>query len=172
MTKQIGIVGQDYGEIWGQKDNYLAWISQFGNPVLIYPTSAEEFLKVYHLDALVLPGGADVTPNRYTWFPHPWTGNSNPFLETFDMHILHSLIGRMPIFGICRGLQTLNVVLGGTLYQHLWTHPYSKFEKDIVHTVRTKGGEIVDVNSFHHQAIGKLGKGVEIEGVSPDGVVE
>ena len=172
MTKRIGIVGQEYDGIWGQRSNYLAWISQFGNPVVIFPTSFGKFDSIYSLDALVLPGGADVATNRYAWFTHPWTQNSNQFLEHFDTQILPNLIGRMPIFGICRGLQTLNVTLGGTLYQHSWSHPYSKSEKDTVHTVRTISGAIIPVNSFHHQGIGKLAKGLVIEANAPDGVVE
>lgn len=169
----IGIVGQESEGIWGVKANYMAWASQFGKPVVLFPTDWDNFQKVYSLDALILPGGADIASHRYAWFPHPWAGDSNPFLESFDHHILPNLIGKMPIFGICRGLQTLNVVLGGTLYQHLWTHPYSAYEQDIVHEITARGEKKkIPVNSFHHQAVNKLGKGVVIEATSKDGVIE
>lgn len=176
MTNRIGIVGQLSGEIWGIHEDYLAFVEHFGNPVVIYPTEVVDFHRTYWLDALVLPGGADVATNRYAWFPSIFAGHPNPFLEYFDTQILPSLIGTMPIFGICRGLQTLNVVLGGTLYQHLWTHPYSKSKQDAVHEIKIMGGEKIGwgmlVNSFHHQAIKKLGECLKIEAESTDGIVE
>lgn len=172
MATRIGIVGQLSGEIWGVHEDYMAFVEEQGNPVVIYPTDVVDFHRTYWLDALVLPGGADVAANRYAWFPSIFAGHPNPFLEYFDTKVLPGLIGTMPIFGICRGLQTLNVALGGTLYQHLWTHPYSKSKQDAVHEIKLKGGEKMSVNSFHHQAISRPAKGLEIEAVSPDGVVE
>lgn len=167
----IGIVGQMSGEIYGVHEDYMSFVETHGNPVVIFPTDFQDFKKAYKLDALLLPGGADVASNRYAWFPSVMSGHPNPYLEYFDTKILPLLIGVMPIFGICRGLQTLNVALGGGMYQHLWTHPYSKSKQDAVHDVTLKGGKKMKVNSFHHQAI-KPVKGLEIEASSPDGVVE
>lgn len=173
MTNRIGIVGQLSDEIWGVRENYMAFVEKQGNPVVIFPTANVDFHRTYQLDALVLPGGADIAPNRYAWLPSIFAGHPNPFLEYFDTEILPSLIGRIPIFGICRGLQTINVALGGTLFQHLWTHPKSKHYQDKVHEVRPiDEGEKFGVNSYHHQAIKTLGDSLVIEATAPDGVIE
>ena len=173
MSNRIGIVAQNHGDVFGVHEDYMAFVEEHGTPVPIFPAGElQAFLATYKLDALLLPGGADVASNRYSWFPHIYSGNPNAYLEHFDTQILPGLIGRMPIFGICRGLQTLNVVLGGTLRQHLWSHPYSKNKTDAVHEIKTRTTENFKVNSFHHQAIGKLGRNLQIEATSLDGVVE
>ncbi len=169
----IGIVGQEHWGTWGVKTNYMAWAEQFGIPVVLYPSNWENFKWIYSIDALILPGGADVSSKRYTWLPHPFAGGPNPFLESFDMQVLPHFVGEIPIFGICRGLQTLNVHLGGSLFQHLWRHPYSKSDDDVVHEIKVKGQDgKLSVNSFQHQAIKKLGDDVVIEAVADDGVIE
>lgn len=172
---RIGIVAQNQADdTFGVQKNYLEFIYQLGYPIVLLPSSWKDFEEYYgKLDALVLPGGMDVNPDRYSKAPSFFTGASNPYLEFFDSNILPKLIGKLPIFGICRGLQTLNVIRGGTLVQHLFTHPVSENATHKVHKVHSPDNKFkMDVNSFHHQAIGKLGDGFKVELKSNDGFIE
>lgn len=167
----IGIPGYEVDGMFGVHSSYLEFATNFGQPVILTPAN---YGTVFDLDGVILPGGADVDPDRYG-VPGFHTGRSNPHLEYFDRHILQNLLGHVPVFGICRGLQTLNVVMGGDLVQHLKLHPKSSYEQDLCHkfifTIDGKQREM-KVNSFHHQAIGKLADDLEIGGVSDDGVIE
>lgn len=173
MTKRIGIVGQYTGDIFGVNENYIEFATLFGQPIVISPVQKDLWFKTYGLDGLILPGGADVAYWRYSKMWNFWQGRPNWHLETFDLDILPQLIGRIPIFGICRGLQTLNVHFGGTLHRHLFRHPYSKHNKDTVHNVRERfSGKVFGVNSFHHQCIKDLGKDLTAEVITSDGIIE
>lgn len=176
---RVGIPAQDQpNETFGVNVSYLTLIEEVGGtPVIIYPIDWERFLDTYAIDGLLLPGGADVSPRNYNHLPSPWTQKSSPFLEHFDFEILPGLISTdFPIFGICRGLQTLNVQFGGSLWQHLWNHPYSKSKDDLVHEVLLldwEGNEWKQkVNSFHHQCIWKLGNNLEVIAKAPDNTIE
>lgn len=176
MTTKIGIVAQGHDDKFGVNTNYLSWIYNFGFPIILLPASLEEFHDLYKLDALVIPGGADVDYKRYSKIPSLYNYQPNIFLEHFDTQILPSLIGKIPIFGICRGLQTLNVHFGGTL-KNLWDHPYSKYDSDETHEISASNGSNnskikMKVNSFHHQAISTLGAGLKTEAKANDGVIE
>lgn len=170
MTLKIGIVAQDQPDSkFGVNANYLQFIYQFGHPIIILPSNAQDFNSFYKLDALVLPGGADVNPQRYSDVPVLGTYNPNNYLEHFDVKILPSLLGKLPIFGICRGLQTLNVIFGGTL-RNLWWHPMSNYDSHDVHKIKIiyddKKTTEFKVNSFHHQAIHVLADNFLIEAKS------
>lgn len=161
MSYKIGIVAQEHGDSkFGVNKNYLQFIYNAGGiPLMIPPVTMEEFNDFFSkLDALVLPGGMDVNPKRYNGVVGLYTGNYNQYLEHFDTTVLPNILGKLPIFGICRGLQTLNVVFGGTLKQHIWGHPYSQYDEHDVHGVKEPFAKKnkFKVNSFHHQAIGKL----------------
>jgi putative glutamine amidotransferase len=180
MTLKIGIPAQDHDSKFGVNINYLEFIYGFGRPVIILPETLEDYKEIYKIDALVLPGGSDVDTNRYAKLPTFGTYNPNIYLEHFDRTILPALIGKMPIFGICRGLQTLNVLFGGTL-KNLVFHPYSTYDNQEVHSVwdarseekPNKNNFYMKVNSFHHQAIGNLAKELNAELVDKyDNVVE
>lgn len=181
---KIGIPAQDQpDDKFGVNRNYLEFISEFGHPIIILPCKKEEFFDNYKIDVLLLPGGADVNTQRYTNIPMFGTYNPNIYLEHFDKEILPILIGNIPIFGICRGLQTLNVTFGGTLKNLIW-HPVSNYETDKIHDVflykngirpvwDNKKVNKFGVNSFHHQAIDKLANNFEIEAESEyGGVIE
>lgn len=179
MTKRIGIVAQEQdGNVFGVNNDYLSLIAEFGTPVILSPMDKELFFQTYKLDGLVLPGGSDVDPKRYNAWTHFKAYRPNSFLEWFDTQILPELISEdFPIFGICRGLQTLNVYFGGSLYQHLWRHPYSSHGKDFVHKTSVKFTEdgktyVMKTNSFHHQAIKNLGKGLVVLGEAEDKTIE
>jgi len=180
---KIGIPAQNHDDKFGVNTNYLEFIYQFGTPVVILPCDANEFHQIYSIDALVLPGGADVDSKRYAKMPKLGNYNPNIFLEHFDKEILPLLAGNVPVFGICRGLQTLNVYFGGTLNNLVW-HPVSSHETHEVHKVilyrdgirpkkEEKKDNMMGVNSFHHQAISDLAENFTIEAESEiGGVIE
>jgi len=162
---KIGIPGYEVEGMFGVHSSYMDFASIVGTPVVLspgyLPSSIEGFL---------LPGGSDVLPDRYKEHPGFFTGRASPHLEHFDKHFLPSILGKLPVFGICRGLQTINVALGGTLRQHLFRHSYSSFDDDLVHGVRANGSikESFKVNSFHHQGVLSLGDGIKVEMYSSD----
>lgn len=158
---RIGIVGDvDSNDRFGVNANYVEFAAIAGSPTILSPD-----FDPASVDGIILPGGPDVLSSRYG-IPGFWTGNPSQFLEYFDRKYLPDLLGKMPIFGICRGLQTINVTLGGTLHQHLWFHPQSVSDTDQAHSVVLKEGQKMKVNSFHHQAINKLGSGIAVEATS------
>lgn len=151
---KIGIPGYMSGDHFGVDVQYMDFISEFGTPIVLSPGDFPSYI-----EGVLLPGGADISTIRNGGTPSFHTGSSNPFLEMFDTAILPKIYSKMPIFGICRGLQTVNVMLGGSLYQHLPYHPYSLTDEDLVHDVVYMGRK-VKVNSFHHQGINVLASGL------------
>lgn len=176
MKKQIGIVGWKTGEnSFGVTVPYFEYFSQFGEVSILSPGQYKD------LDLLILPGGLDVDPARYNNIPSLNSSNSNILLEFFDKNILPKYIeNKTKIFGICRGLQTLNVYFGGTINQDIPYHPYSNPRDERIHEVVSTfkfsefdkrffyGKTKIKVNSLHHQAILNLGVDLESILVSKD----
>jgi putative glutamine amidotransferase len=142
-------------------------------------------------DALLLTGGADVDPDFYGAKPGPKMGRTERERDELEIRLLKTALERgQPVFGICRGLQVINVGLGGTLYQDVPSEYLSDVEHNtkpragnprLAHTVQVAGGTRLAsiagagelaVNSFHHQAVKGLAAGVRATAVSPDGLVE
>ena len=136
---------------------------------------------------LVLTGGGDVDPALYGQSPHPRTYNVSRRRDLFEFNLLeHALERDMPVLAICRGMQLLNVHLGGTLEQHLLDHagrlehdrdrPRAEAAHDVLMTPGTLVadwlGTRVPVNSHHHQCVDELADGLEEVGRSEDGVLE
>ncbi len=162
-----------------------------GAPVVLPPgdESAAEAV-VGSLDGLLLSGGSDLDPGYYGEEPVPELGITIPERDAFEMALVGmALLCGMPIFGICRGMQVLNVALGGTLYQDLpsqWDRDLLKHRQDTpkwqpTHEVTVEHGsymaevmerESVKVNSYHHQGIKDLADGLVATGYSTDGLVE
>ncbi|MBA2794218.1 MAG: gamma-glutamyl-gamma-aminobutyrate hydrolase family protein [Thermoleophilaceae bacterium] len=141
-----------------------------------------------HLDAIVLAGGSDVDPTSYGARPHPETKGTWPERDRFELGVVHRALEReIPVLGICRGMQMLNVAAGGTIAQHL---PDVLGHSDHRHTPGTygdhsvrlepgslaeeaAGAERLAVKSHHHQGADELGEGVVATGWSEtDGVIE
>jgi putative glutamine amidotransferase len=155
------------------------------------------------LDAIVLAPGRDIEPERYGQDPHALLEDTEPQRDEFELALVGAALDRgLPVLGMCRGMQVLNVALGGTLVQDLslvaaehpsdpgWTQwkrieiasledapppPHPRHEIAIdpnSQLARALGTTTVEVNSFHHQAIDRLGDGLAVVAKSPDGVPE
>jgi len=156
-----------------------------GEPVLL-PTGSASDAVVRRLDGLVLTGGADVDPARYGQQPGPHTGMTRPDRDDTESVLLRAALdGGVPVLAVCRGLQLLNVVLGGDLVQHLpdlpgvGTHdPGTGSFAD--HEVATVPGTVVaallggrvGAHCHHHQAVGRLAPSLVVAATAEDGTVE
>jgi len=143
------------------------------------------------LDGICLSGGPDLDPKGYGAEPHPQLGPTEPDLDRFELAVARRADAReMPLLSICRGTQGINVVRGGSLHQHL-----PELSTEILHRQRAPGDQtshqvsiepgsglaaalgaeeidLIDVNSFHHQAIDRLGDGLRVSARAPDGTIE
>lgn len=202
MPVRIGITG-GLGAVPGlepddkpTRDFWLAIRQAGGEPWVLPsldPAGAAEHLA--GLDGVLFTGGADIDPVHYGELPHPKLGSLDPARDAFELALfrLAWACPRLPIFGVCRGMQLMNVALGGTLYQDLPSQHPSKINhadrhrKDQhVHTVRfvptTSIGQVLGdlddtaslagVNSLHHQAVKDLAPGLAAVAWAPDGVIE
>jgi putative glutamine amidotransferase len=200
MSTLIGICAAVERARWSHWDNevaltprsYVAAIQAAGGLPLILPPDDEAAEApdplLDRIDGLILAGGTDVDPASYGAKPHPETGATRPDRDRFELALAHRAMERgIPVLGICRGGQMLNVACGGTLIQHLpdvvgGKHhlespgTFSEHEVDLEPgslAARAAGAERTTVKSHHHQAIDELGEGLKPTGRSlPDGIVE
>ena len=138
---------------------------------------------------LVLTGGEDVDPSRYGASPHRCLGDLHAARDEFEIALIAAARARkLPTLAICRGIQVVNVALGGTLVQDIPTewpnaldHDSSATRDRRVHPVSVHasstlyaalGGESVHVNSFHHQAVASVAPGLAAVAHAADGVIE
>jgi putative glutamine amidotransferase len=166
---------------------YSQAVQRAGGLALILPPddavaeAPDELLDL--LDALILAGGSDIDPGSYGAKPHPETKNTWSERDRFEIALGTRALERdMPVLGICRGMEMMNVIQGGTLNQHLGLelhrHTPGVFTDHRVELVpgslaaRVVGSETTEVKSAHHQGVEELGEGVTISGHADDGVVE
>ncbi|MBO3744468.1 gamma-glutamyl-gamma-aminobutyrate hydrolase family protein [Streptosporangiaceae bacterium NEAU-GS5] len=164
---------------------YVDLVARAGGQPVILPPAGEPEEVVGRLDGLVIAGGGDIDPARYGAAPHPATGFIRKFRDESEFALTQAALDAgLPILGICRGMEVLNVVLGGTLHQHL---PDLIGHTDHAPAPATYGrvavrlgpeladlygvSEIVPAH-YHHQAIDRLGAGLTVAATAPDGTVE
>jgi putative glutamine amidotransferase len=162
-----------------------------GVPVVIPPVPVEAVSSLLgRLDAVVLSGGPDIHPAAYGEDPHPELGPTWRELDIAELAIAGAAVERdLPLLGISRGAQALNIARGGTLFQHLpeqfgrrLHHLQPAGGKTASHAVRVKEGSCLfdalggsaelEVSSYHHQSASGLGRAVRAVAWAPDGVVE
>jgi putative glutamine amidotransferase len=159
-------------------------------PVVMPPLApADVPALVARLDGLVLSGGPDLAPAAYDAQPHAELGATEPDLDAFEYAVAREALRvEIPILGICRGAQALNVARGGTLHQHLpevvgdvIAHRQAEDGRLPTHLVDVLPGSRLagvlgttqlSVNSFHHQAVDRLGSGLSVCARAPDGTIE
>jgi putative glutamine amidotransferase len=154
-----------------------------GVPVVLPPLEAGAMATLLdRLDGVCLSGGPDLDPAAYGARAHVQLGPTEPSLDRFELELARAADDRgLQLLGVCRGAQTLNVARGGTLYQHVDGHRQSKVASQPTHAVRLAQRSraartlrvcATEVNSFHHQAVDKLGSGLRASGWAADGTIE
>ena len=162
-----------------------------GIPVILPPlgqASVDPLLA--NLSGICMAGGPDIDPRTYGAPEHPELGPTEPDLDRFEMAVTWAARSRcIPILAICRGAQMLNVALGGSLHMHLPDDAGERVQHrragsegpDARHDIRIErdsilgevlGAETLTVNSYHHQAVRKLGRGLRAVAHAEDGVIE
>ncbi|GLZ42911.1 gamma-glutamyl-gamma-aminobutyrate hydrolase family protein [Actinokineospora sp. NBRC 105648] len=157
-----------------------------GNPVLLAPIGDWRAGTIDWLDGLVLSGGPDIDPRHYGAAPHPTTGTPQPARDAAEFALLDAAIAiGLPVLAVCRGMQLLNVALGGTLHQHT---PEVVGSTDHQPQVATFGkthltvdprsalgavlGASVPALCHHHQSLDKVADGLRVVATAADGTVE
>jgi putative glutamine amidotransferase len=170
---------------------YVRAIESAGGIAVVMPpmSPADVPALVARLDGLLLSGGPDLAPDAYAAQPHAELGATEPELDAFEYAVvLEAMRNGLPILGICRGAQALNVACGGTLHQHLpdvvgdaIVHRQREDGRKPTHPVEVVPGSQLahvlgttrlPVNSFHHQAVDRLGDGLRVSSRAPDGTIE
>nr|WP_260745341.1 gamma-glutamyl-gamma-aminobutyrate hydrolase family protein [Mycobacterium sp. SMC-2] len=184
---QAGIFDMPAGYL--PADYFQGVVLAGGAAVLLPPQPAEPETVGSILDnlhALVITGGYDVDPAAYGQQPHPSSDSPRSARDAWEFALLRGALDRgLPVLGICRGAQVLNVALGGTLHQHLpdvLGHDGHRagngvFTRLPVRTVAGSRlaalvGESTTAPCYHHQAIDEIGEGLVVSARDPDGVIE
>jgi putative glutamine amidotransferase len=194
MRPLIGISTYREQARWGYWDvpavllpaDYSDAVADAGGEPVLLPTASLSAGVVARLDGLVLAGGADVDPARYGEEAGPHTTVVRPERDASETAVLQAALDRdLPLLAICRGMQLLNVVLGGSLLQHLPAVPGTEPHQlglglYAERKVRTAPGSALDaligpgdvVQCHHHQALDRIAAGLTPSAWAEDGVVE
>ncbi len=178
--------------VWDQQAallplSYVEAVQRAGGLVAMLPPDpllAEDPLQALELlDGLILAGGADIDPGAYGQAAHPETVGTAPERDVFEVALTRAAIEHeIPVLGICRGMQLINVARGGTLVQHLperfGHHEHRRVvgsfdgaEHDVILTegslaARAAGETVHATKSHHHQGVDRLGEGLLVSGIS------
>jgi putative glutamine amidotransferase len=201
MKPLIGIsCGTFHDRAWcppsyGHRQTYVdAVLRAGGAPLLIPPVTDEATLRVLYerLDGILLAGGGDIAPSNYGDQPHEKLGLVDAARDESELPIARWAVAEgKPLLGICRGVQVINVALGGTLYQDIPTqispslsHTLSYEREDwtyMAHEIRiapdsrfarVMGVQAMTINSLHHQSVRDLAPGLRAVAWAPDGIIE
>jgi putative glutamine amidotransferase len=199
MLPIIGITGRPQ-EVLAAGTNVRAYLTTHtysdsikrggGIPIVLVPVDATLMDHVLdRIDGLLITGGGDLNPERYGAERHEAVRGVDDERDEFELEVVRRAMDRrLPTMAICRGLQVVNVALGGTLVQDLPSHrgahghditgegayePHSEtlIEEDC-RIASIIGPGLHRINSIHHQAVEKLGTGLRVVGAAPDGTVE
>lgn len=182
-----------YPELYSPEAYCKAVHQNGGIPLLIplgLPTETYQEL-VMRLDGILFSGGGDILPEQYNGTSSYNLIHPDPDRDRVEFMLLKAAMSRqLPLLGICRGIQVINVALGGTLYTHLPEElgesvrhqlPSGEPRDTLLHPVRVERGTILhqitsqatlEVNSIHHQGIKDLAHGLRISATAPDGLIE
>jgi len=192
MTCSIGITcGWEEQKTWHKlHDEYVCAVKEAGGvPFLIPSLDSPELADIYYneLDGFIFSGGSDLDPHYFKEEPLKGQGEITPKRDIFEMALAKLVLkGSKPALGICRGIQLLNIAAGGDIYQDLegvtkYMHNQKAPRWYPIHSVHIKlessfyamaQKESFLVNSFHHQAIRRVGEGFKAVAWSSDGLIE
>lgn len=172
-------------------DHYLKSIEKAGGIPLVFPIfDDEEALERYvdMCDGFIVPGGIDVNPLSYGENPHPLLQKNSLVYDDYEIHLIREIFNTSkPVLGICRGIQIINVAMGGTLYQDVSlagndiikhyqqeesfypSHRVAIEEDSILHNLF---GDELYTNSFHHQSLKDVAVGLKVTARAEDGIIE
>ena len=157
-------------------------------PVTDDSSRAAEYIDL--IDGLLIPGGQDVTPAMYGQDPLPQVSYVQEEQDLMEMELIRLAEKKgIPVFGICRGLQLMNVTFGGNLIQDIYAQKKAaiahkqdmQIRSQATHTAKMLEGSLLEellgkeplsVNSFHHQALGEVAPGFTVSAVAADGIIE
>ncbi|MGQ9550148.1 MAG: gamma-glutamyl-gamma-aminobutyrate hydrolase family protein [Roseiflexus sp.] len=204
MTQQkrptIGVVGAFFGRkgsapISGIGRTYLEAIEAGGGiPLLIHLTGDQDVLDAHYrcCNGLMFCGGEDIDPKHYGHPRHPRLGPVDEMRDEIELALARRAVAdRKPVLAICRGIQLINVALGGTLYQDI----QDELPGTLDHRASSKGGDraylahtleldsaswlaehlgttTIEVNTLHHQALRDVAPGLRVVGYAPDRIIE
>jgi putative glutamine amidotransferase len=196
----IGVIGAQYerkmgGLVSGVSPTYLRAVEAGGGiPLLIHLSEDQAVPDALYerCDGLLFHGGGDVDPARYGAAMIAACGKPDPLRDQVELHLAQRALAEgMPILGICRGIQLLNVAMGGTLWQDIPSElpesldHYASLNAEgralMPHTITIEsdswlaeqlGTTAIPVNTFHHQALKQLGEGLRVVATATDGIIE
>lgn len=176
------------------REKYITAIQAAGGlPVILSPDMDDKRLVAlaHYLDGILFSGGVDVDPLHFNGIPHPSVEADEPERDDFEIRLVKLAVDSgLPFLGICRGLQVINIALGGSLYTHLPEQLEGEIQHDrhdvddrgyLAHHVRLESGcrlatlsksTDLEVNSLHHQGIKDLAPVLNAVGWSEDGLIE
>ena len=180
---------------YGHRKSYIdAVVTAGGVPLLMPLVDDEEVLRALYdrIDGLLLAGGGDIEPHHYGEEPQPELGMVDQVRDAVELPLVRwAAQDGKPVLGVCRGMQVINVAMGGSLYQDIpsqlggdISHNGSYTQKDwtyMVHDLkleptsklaRIMGVEVFPINSLHHQSVKQVAPALRPVGWAPDGVVE
>ena len=177
--------------------SYITAVIRAGGLPVIIPSDIDQNgwqELVMRLDGILFSGGGDIAIDYFNGEPHPAIEGIEPPRDALELGMVREVVAsEKPFLGICRGLQSVNVALGGTLYTHIpdqipnpLTHEQERGQDassraELGHTVsiqpntylaKITGQTQMSVNSFHHQGIKELAPGLRVTAQAPDGVIE
>lgn len=177
------------------RQEYVEAVTEAGGiavimPPLVLRSQIDEWLDRVRPDALLLTGGCDPDPQIYRESPRQGLGRVSLQRDVYELELLDAAMVRaIPVLGICRGLQVINVALGGSLYQDMLTQMGAEFAKHdqkeptevATHEVAFTAGSMAEqlfgtqflpTNSHHHQCVHRVADDLTVSGTTVDGVVE
>jgi putative glutamine amidotransferase len=182
---------------WVMNQRYVHTVAAAGGLPVLVPLLYEDpdMLRAMYdrLDGVFIPGGVDMDPATFHETPHAKLGRIDPPRDATELMLAKWAVEEgKPLFGLCRGLQVINVALGGTLHQDLEAEmpgsikhdyfPNAGFTRDhLAHDVTIEphsrlgqivGDRVLPVNSMHHQGVRTLGAGLKATAFAPDGLIE
>ncbi|MBR3869981.1 MAG: gamma-glutamyl-gamma-aminobutyrate hydrolase family protein [Clostridia bacterium] len=171
----IGITASRFCEnkndFYKTNSSYISFLRELGTDIVMLPCE-NGISMLSAVDGLILSGGYDVNPLYYGEKRQEVTHLADDKQDLYEMSLVHAAIRcGLPVLGICRGIQVINVALGGTLVQNCNDH-YGN-----LHSVQIKNSSLladgcICVNSFHHQRVGKVGDLLKVTGITFSGDIE